>query len=158
MALQESGEMYLETIYVLSQKTSSVRGIDIAEHLGYSKPSVSRAMGLLKDEGLVKKDSEGYYKLTEAGEILAKRIYERHTVLTKMFINLGVDEETAAEAPEEAEAADALFKAAYGTTTVEPAKPVTVKPVKPVTVELVEPSFEPAKKATTVKRKTAKRK
>jgi len=59
---------------------------------------------------------------------------------------------------EEAEAADALFKAAYGTTTVEPAKPVTVKPVKPVTVELVEPSFEPAKKATTVKRKTAKRK
>ena len=97
MALQESGEMYLETIYVLSQKTSSVRGIDIADHLGYSKPSVSRAMGLLKDEGLVKKDSDGYYKLTEAGEILAKRIYERHTVLTEMFINLGVDEATAAE-------------------------------------------------------------
>ena len=97
MALQESGEMYLETIYVLSQKTSSVRGIDIADHLGYSKPSVSRAMGLLKDEGLVKKDSDGYYKLTEAGEILAKRIYERHTVLTEMFINLGVDETTATE-------------------------------------------------------------
>ncbi len=97
MALQESGEMYLETIYVLSQKSSTVRGIDIADHLGYSKPSVSRAMGLLKDEGLVKKDSNGYYKLTEAGEILAKRIYERHTVLTKMFINLGVDEATAAE-------------------------------------------------------------
>jgi len=97
MALQESGEMYLETIYVLSQKTSSVRGIDIADHLGYSKPSVSRAMGLLKDEGLVKKDSNGYYKLTEAGEILAKRIYERHTVLTEMFINLGVDETTATE-------------------------------------------------------------
>ena len=97
MALQESGEMYLETIYVLSQKSSTVRGIDIADHLGYSKPSVSRAMGLLKDEGLVKKDSDGYYKLTEAGEILAKRIYERHTVLTKMFINLGVDEATAAE-------------------------------------------------------------
>ena len=97
MALQESGEMYLETIYVLSQKSSTVRGIDIADHMGYSKPSVSRAMGLLKDEGLVKKDSDGYYKLTEAGEILAKRIYERHTVLTKMFINLGVDEATAAE-------------------------------------------------------------
>lgn len=97
MALQESGEMYLETIYVLSQKSSTVRGIDIADHLGYSKPSVSRAMGLLKDEGLVKKDSDGYYKLTEAGEILAKRIYERHTVLTEMFINLGVDETTAAE-------------------------------------------------------------
>ena len=97
MALLESGEMYLETIYVLSQKSSSVRGIDIADHLGYSKPSVSRAVGLLKDEGLVKKDPEGFYKLTEAGEILAKRIYERHTVLTTLFINLGVDEKTAAE-------------------------------------------------------------
>lgn len=97
MALQESGEMYLETIYVLSQKSSSVRGIDIADHLGYSKPSVSRAVGLLRDEGLVKKDTDGYFKLTEAGEILAKRIYERHTVLTTLFINLGVDEKTASE-------------------------------------------------------------
>ena len=97
MALLESGEMYLETIYVLSQKSSSVRGIDIADHLGYSKPSVSRAVGLLRDEGLVKKDTEGYFKLTEAGEIMAKRIYERHTVLTTLFINLGVDEKTAAE-------------------------------------------------------------
>ena len=97
MALLESGEMYLETIYVLSQKSSSVRGIDIAGHLGYSKPSVSRAVGLLKDEGLVKKDADGYFKLTEAGEILAKRIYERHTVLTSVFISLGVDEKTAAE-------------------------------------------------------------
>ncbi|MBO4910840.1 MAG: metal-dependent transcriptional regulator [Lachnospiraceae bacterium] len=97
MALQESGEMYLETIYVLSKTSNSVRGIDIADHLGYSKPSVSRAVGLLKDEGLVKKDDDGYYKLTEAGEIMAKRIYERHTVLTTLFINLGVDEETATE-------------------------------------------------------------
>ena len=97
MALQESGEMYLETIYVLSRKSNAVRGIDIAEELGYSKPSVSRAMGLLKDEGLLKKDEDGYYKLTEAGEILAKRIYERHTVLTKLLIGLGVDEKTAAE-------------------------------------------------------------
>ena len=97
MALFESGEMYLETIYVLSQKSSSVRGIDIADHLGYSKPSVSRAVGLLRDEGLVKKDTDGYFKLTEAGEILAKRIYERHTVLTTLFINLGVDEKTASE-------------------------------------------------------------
>lgn len=95
MALQESGEMYLETIYVLSQKTKIVRGIDVADYMGYSKPSVSRALGLLKDEGLVKKDPENCIKLTEAGEILAKRIYERHTVLTKLFINLGVDEETA---------------------------------------------------------------
>ena len=97
MALLESGEMYLETIYVLSQKSSSVRGIDIADHLGYSKPSVSRAVGLLKDEGLVKKDTDGYFKLTEAGMIMAKRIYERHTVLTTLFINLGVDEKTASE-------------------------------------------------------------
>lgn len=97
MALLESGEMYLETIYVLSQESSSVRGIDIADHLGYSKPSVSRAVGLLRDEGLVKKDADGYFKLTEAGEILAKRIYERHTVLTTLFINLGVDEKTASE-------------------------------------------------------------
>ena len=97
MALQESGEMYLETIYVLSKKTNAVRGIDIADHLGYSKPSVSRAVGVLKDEGLVKKDSEGFYKLTEAGEILAKRIYERHTVLTKVLLKIGVDEKTASE-------------------------------------------------------------
>ncbi len=97
MALQESGEMYLEAIYVLSQESSAVRGIDIGDYLGYSKPSVSRALGLLRDEGLVKKDDDGFVKLTEAGAILAKRIYERHTVLTQMFINLGVDEETASE-------------------------------------------------------------
>lgn len=97
MVLQESGEMYLETIYVLSQTSSAVRGIDIADHLGYSKPSVSRAMRLLKDEGLVKKTDDGFFKLTQAGEILAKRIYERHTVLTQVLISLGVDEETAAE-------------------------------------------------------------
>ena len=97
MALLESGEMYLETIYVLSQESTQVRGIDIADHLGYSKPSVSRALGLLKDEGLVKKDPDGFIKLTEAGEILAKRIYERHTVLTALFIKLGVDEKTASE-------------------------------------------------------------
>ncbi|MBQ6442949.1 MAG: metal-dependent transcriptional regulator [Lachnospiraceae bacterium] len=97
MALQESGEMYLEAIYVLSQESSAVRGIDIGDYLGYSKPSVSRALGVLRDEGLVKKDDDGFVKLTEAGAILAKRIYERHTVLTQMFINLGVDEETASE-------------------------------------------------------------
>ncbi len=97
MALLESGEMYLETIYVLSQTSSDVRGIDIADHLGYSKPSVSRALGLLKDEGLVKKDTDGFIKLTKAGEILAKNIYERHTILTKLLIGLGVDEKTASE-------------------------------------------------------------
>ena len=97
MALQESGEMYLESIYVLLQKSSTVRAIDVGDYLGYSKPSVSRALGLLKDECLVKKDANGFLKLTEAGNILAKRIYERHTVLTRLLINIGVDEETAAE-------------------------------------------------------------
>ena len=97
MALLESGEMYLETIYVLSQQSGNVRAINVGEYMGYSKPSVSRALGLLKEEGLIKKDSHGYLKLTEAGNILAKRIYERHTVLTRLFINLGVDEETASE-------------------------------------------------------------
>ncbi|MCR5501669.1 MAG: metal-dependent transcriptional regulator [Lachnospiraceae bacterium] len=97
MALQESGEMYLETIYVLSLESPFVRGIDIGEHLGYSKPSVSRALGLLRDEGLVKRDEDGFVRLTEAGEILAKRIYERHTVLTKLLMDIGVDEKTASE-------------------------------------------------------------
>ena len=97
MALQESGEMYLETIYVLSQKSNAVRAIDIGDYMGYSKPSVSRALGLLKDEGLIRKDKDSFIKLTQAGEILAKRIYERHTVLTKLLVGLGVDEETATE-------------------------------------------------------------
>ena len=97
MAMQESGEMYLETIYVLSLQSSSVRSIDVAEHLGYSKPSVSRAVGLLKKNGLLQMDEMGYLKLTEAGEEKAKRIYERHTVLSRLFMNLGVDEETATE-------------------------------------------------------------
>ncbi len=95
MAMLESGEMYLETIYILSQKSSSVRGIDISEYMGFSKPSVSRAVGLLKKEGLALTDDLGFVKLTEAGEKKAKDIYERHTVLTKLFIKLGVDEETA---------------------------------------------------------------
>ena len=97
MSLLESGEMYLETIYVVSQKSNAVRGIDIGEHLGYSKPSVSRGLGLLKDAGLVVKDKDGYIKLTEAGEKIAKTIYERHTVLSKLFMDLGVDEATATE-------------------------------------------------------------
>ena len=97
MAMQESGEMYLETIYVLSQQSSSVRSIDVADHLGYSKPSVSRAVGLLKKDGLLLMDEMGFLKLTEAGEEKARRIYERHTVLLKLLMDLGVDEETATE-------------------------------------------------------------
>ena len=97
MAMQESGEMYLETIYILSQKLPNVRAIDVGEYMGYSKPSVSRAIGLLKRDGFAVTDNQGYIKLTEAGEEKAKHIYERHTLLTKMFIALGVDEKTAAE-------------------------------------------------------------
>jgi Mn-dependent DtxR family transcriptional regulator len=97
MALQESGEMYLETIYVLSQSRTNVRAIDIGEEMGYSRPSVSRALHVLKDEGLVKNDEYGFVKLTEAGKVLAKRIYERHTVLTQLLKNIGVDDKIAAE-------------------------------------------------------------
>ena len=97
MALYESGEMYLETIYILSRRSSSVRSIDVSEYMGFSKPSVSRAVGLLKMEGFITTDRSGYITLTESGEALAKRIYERHTVLTGLFVNLGVDEKTAAE-------------------------------------------------------------
>lgn len=95
MTLQESGEMYIEAIYVLSQKINTVRAIDVGAYLGYSKPSVSRALGVLRKEGFVEKDEDGFLKLTESGQTLAHTIYERHTVLSRLFMNLGVDEETA---------------------------------------------------------------
>ena len=97
MHLQESGEMYLETIYVLSQTSSSVRSIDVAEHMGYSKPSVSRAVGLLKNGGYLTMERDGSLILTEEGAAIARNIYERHTVLTAMLTRLGVDPRTAAE-------------------------------------------------------------
>ncbi|MGN0563828.1 MAG: metal-dependent transcriptional regulator [Candidatus Heritagella sp.] len=97
MHLQESGEMYLETIYILSQKSHRVRSVDVGEYMGYSKPSVSRAMGLLKKGGYVITDEEGCLSLTETGRELAFKIYERHTVLTDLLVRLGVDRETAAE-------------------------------------------------------------
>ena len=97
MNIRESGEMYLETIYVLSKKSSAVRSIDVGEALCFSKPSVSRAVGLLKKDGLVKTDESGYLKLTTLGEERAKMIYERHTLLSRLLINIGVDEETAVE-------------------------------------------------------------
>ncbi|MBR4799085.1 MAG: metal-dependent transcriptional regulator [Clostridia bacterium] len=95
--MRESGEMYLETIYVLLQKSAAVRAIDVGVYMGFSKPSVSRAVGLLKKSGLVLTDGAGFIKLTPQGEEKAKRIYERHTLLTRLFIDLGVDKETAAE-------------------------------------------------------------
>jgi len=97
MAIYESGEMYLETIHVLQQKKGLVRSIDISEHMGYSKPSVSRAVGLLKKGGYITVDGQGYITLTEAGLEVAMKIYERHTVLSRMLTTLGVCPETAAE-------------------------------------------------------------
>lgn len=95
MILKESGEMYLETIYVLSKKSSFVRSIDVCEEMGYSKPSVSRAVGLLKDGGYLTVGSEGGLKLTSLGKEIAEKTYERHTVLSKLFISLGVSENAA---------------------------------------------------------------
>ncbi|MBR1762487.1 MAG: metal-dependent transcriptional regulator [Eubacterium sp.] len=95
--MHESGEMYLETIYVLSQKSPAVHSIDVAEEMGFSKPSVSRGMGLLKKGELISVDDKGYIKLTEMGLEYAKKIYERHTVLTELLVSFGIDEGTAAE-------------------------------------------------------------
>ena len=97
MALQSSGEMYLETIYVLGKEKGAVRSVDIAEHMNFSKPSVSRAVGILKKENYIAVDQDGHITLTEAGLQIAQKIFERHTILSKVLIQLGVDPETAAE-------------------------------------------------------------
>ena len=96
MRLQESGEMYLETILVLSKKSNAVRSVDVCEYMGFSKPSVSRAIGLLKNGGYVLMDKNGYLTLTDLGLEVANKIYERHTLLTDFLINIGVGKETAA--------------------------------------------------------------
>ena len=96
MRLQESGEMYLEAIYVLSKKLTLVRSIDVSEYLGYSKPSVSRAVGLLKNGEYITVDNDGGLVLTDSGREMAEKIYERHTLLTKLLILMGVSEEVAA--------------------------------------------------------------
>ena len=97
MQLLESGQMYLETIYILSKEKPSVHSIDVSEHMGYSKPSVSRAIGLLKSGGYVEMADDGSLSLTPAGVDVAEKIYERHTILTEFLIRLGVDRETATE-------------------------------------------------------------
>ena len=97
MQIQESGEMYLETILILSQKLQHVRSVDIGEYMGYSKPSVSRAVGLLKNGGYITVDENGYISLTENGLLEAEKIYERHGVISKILIELGVSEKTATE-------------------------------------------------------------
>ena len=97
MHLQESGQMYLETILVLSKTGKPVRSVDVSEYMGFSKPSVSRAIGLLKSGGYVAVDEEGHLTLTEEGRTVAENIYEKHTLLTQFLVHLGVDEKTAAE-------------------------------------------------------------
>ena len=97
MHLQESGEMYLETIYVLSRTNAAIRSIDIVEHMGYSKPSVSRAVGLLKTGGYIMVDNGGFITLTDDGREVAERMYERHTLLTDVLVRLGVDPQVASE-------------------------------------------------------------
>ncbi len=94
--LSESGEMYLEAIYTLSQKNKEVHSVSVSEFMGYSKPSVSRAVSLLKKDGLLLMDSEGHLKLTKEGLQIAKGVCERHALLTRLLIGLGVSEGVAA--------------------------------------------------------------
>ena len=97
MHLHESGEMYLETIYILSRSSTSVRSIDVSEYMGFSKPSVSRAVGILKQGGYLLMNEDGFLALTDTGLEIAEKIFERHTVISGALIALGVDAETAAE-------------------------------------------------------------
>ncbi|MFY9381730.1 MAG: metal-dependent transcriptional regulator [Eubacteriales bacterium] len=124
MHIQESGEMYLETIYILSKKSAHVRAIDIGEHMGYSKPSVSRALGLLKKGGYITSDDDGYIKLTDLGRDVAESMYERHTLLTDFLVSLGVPHNVAVadackiEHDISRETFDAIKRAAIGKTEV----------------------------------------
>lgn len=97
MSLKESGEMYLETIYILCKSKSSVRSIDVAEYMNFSRASVSRGIGLLKKQDFILMDRDGYITLTDSGLKTAEKIYERHTVLSKMLMAMGIDEKTATE-------------------------------------------------------------
>ena len=97
MHIQESGEMYLETILILSKKSSLVRSIDVCEHMGYSKPSVSRAIGILREAEYITVDKNGHIELTDSGRAVAEKIYERHTIFTRFLTILGVDPEIASE-------------------------------------------------------------
>lgn len=95
MKLQESGEMYLETLYILSRGSDTVRSLDIAEYRGFSKPSVSRAVGILGKSGFITVDPKGYLHLTPHGEEVAKKIFERHTLITELLVSIGVPREVA---------------------------------------------------------------
>ena len=97
MRLQESGEMYIETIYVLTKKRAFVRAIDVSEYMGYSKPSVSRAIGLLKSGGFITVNEDGHISLTPSGLDTAEKLYERHTLLSGFLMAMGVDPQTATD-------------------------------------------------------------
>ena len=97
MKIHESGEMYLENILVLRERLERVRSIDIVNYSGYSKPSISRAVKLLKDAGYIEIDSEGYITLTSSGEEIAQKIFARHEMLTEFLTLIGVDSKTASE-------------------------------------------------------------
>lgn len=97
MALYESGQMYLEAIYVLLQTSDKIRAIDVGAYLGYSKPSVSRAVGILKKEGYISVEPDGYITMTAKGKQFSEQLYERHTILSNVLMMLGVDEEIATE-------------------------------------------------------------
>ena len=97
MGLHSSGEMYLESIFVLRERLDGVHAIDVSEYMGFSKPSVSRALKLLKGDGYIDIDGNGHITLTPRGELIAKKIFERHTILTRVLMMIGVDEETATE-------------------------------------------------------------
>ena len=95
MNLAESGEMYLESILVLSRTLPKIRAIDICEYMNYSKPSISRAVGILKDGGMITVDDDEGIKLTDAGLVIAEKIFERHNIITDVLVQLGVDQKTA---------------------------------------------------------------
>lgn len=97
MSLKESGEMYLETIYILCKSKSLIRSIDVAEYMNFSRASVSRGIGLLKKQDFILMDRDGYITLTDSGLKTAEKIYERHTVISKMLMTMGIDEKTATE-------------------------------------------------------------
>ena len=113
MSLHSSGEMYLESIFVLRDKIEGVHAIDVSEYMGFSKPSVSRALKLLKADGYIDIDAADHITLTPAGERIAKKIFERHTILTQVLLRLGVDEVTAADdaCKIEHDISDATFEA-----------------------------------------------
>lgn len=97
MSLYESGEMYLESIFVLTKQGKNVRAIDVCEYMGYSKPSVSRALGILKKSGHVVVDRNGFLSLTDEGREVAEKIYARHKTLTEILISIGVSPDVASD-------------------------------------------------------------